>query len=763
MTTESGSAAIGTADREPYLGMRDHAETALRILAEWFGIDPRSNRLHYRAWEEGANSAFQTGHDLLGIDPSGFSTVLQVGSFMERAIATATVPLHEVLEPTGAIQPLVQRAMAIRTILCAIEVVEERTRFYSQLAAAAVHYAPDRESEFVAYVAESDTAVALRVASQLSVSKALRVVQLRDGEPGVVEPKLLSHLYVCHSAASLVQALPMLPSSIGMVMFIEADGSDYATHFGIFAKNGERLFLYRDIEEETHPLQKSMRRRPGRILAERIGRNWFPYDLAGVEWDEDGARFRRRASASTSLSAAAFGNNQHLYPLTPLDTLTPDCLLWAALVFDLIKANVFREDFRCSELSYVARAATVSAAPGLLGSVSTDTLLPVPADMRAVQHQLVSSALSSVRAKRSYGVATGRNDWLMDQFSDQINESLIDLAPHYGHLPSLLEHPTSKTTDKYHFIPSMRVGEHHVVCSQRGVGLVKDGNHHFDLEREATWLKLQNPDAIGTPEKLDADRHFVARYNQALQVKLLLNDRWENEIDSLRKVLLARANELFPTWCDQLRSGSFALPVYVPLRSLCPDLHFPPGLAIQRRNALQVEAISVLRDKAHSTRRERSYSHLLQGGRGLDNLALGRSENAAPYYFSDRSNLACVITRTAATFVAAWTVNNWEALAELLHWRPAQLPPLLRLWHSADEYIGNSILDRVDPSDWVIKHPLKTSIRFSAVLSKAAYRNLTGKNEAIKPARVDDQHLRILRGSNNRVRKALKANGFLID
>jgi hypothetical protein len=102
-------------------------------------------------------------------------------------------------------------------------------------------------------------------------------------------------------------------------------------------------------------------------------------------------------------------------------------------------------------------------------------------------------------------------------------------------------------------------------------------------------------------------------------------------------------------------------------------------------------------------------------------------------------------------------------LAELLHWRPAQLPPLLRLWHSADEYIGNSILDRVDPSDWVIKHPLKTSIRFSAVLSKAAYRNLTGKNEAIKPARVDDQHLRILRGSNNRVRKALKANGFLID
>jgi hypothetical protein len=744
--------------------MRQHADDLLRILAEWFGIDPESGRINVRAWQAGAHSAYSTGHELLSMDPTGFSTVLQVGSFLEQEVRDTKVPLTEYLQPTGALDVLAGRARAIAAIMAEPDVLLQHNEFNRQIAAAAAHYAPARAGELATYLAKPDVAVALRVASQLSVRDALHVVQLRDGEPGGVAPKLLTHLYVCHSASDLVRALPALPSSIGMVMFITGT-SDYQLHFGIFVVDGERIFLYRDKPDAVHPLQGEMRRRPERQLAERIGKNIFPYELAGIEWCDGEARFKRTTSDAKDLVTSSF-TSPNLYPLVPLSDLDADCLIWAALVFDLIKTRVFLQRMQCDRLSYVGRATRVTGAPSLAApAATTATGLPVPMDMRPVQHQLRLADLTAPDAK-ALGNASGRHDWLINLFEPDLVEDLLDLAPHYGFLPSL----PAPTDPSAHDVIPMRVGQHHVIRTGNAILLSPEPQHDF-LGRypRARSLRVQNPDAIGTLEQLAADRHFIARYNQAVQTDVLLRERFEATQHQINHQLLTRANELLPGWLERLRHDDcWLLPRYLPMRDVCPDLHFPRGLVVQRRPCIRQELVSTLttpaRDGYRSVRRERKYSDLLTGTGTLGNIAVGRDLDDTPHYHGQRGNMRCVINRSKATYVVGWTVNNWQALAELLDWSPDLMPPLLRGWQTADEYIGNQILDRVDPADWVIKHPIDLPIRFTVLLSRKAYRALTGRHDL--PATPTPtiggagQPLQVLRGGTPRVMRELKRRGY---
>jgi hypothetical protein len=386
-------------------------------------------------------------------------------------------------------------------------------------------------------------------------------------------------------------------------------------------------------------------------------------------------------------------------------------------------------------------------------------------DMRPVQHQLRLADLTAPDAK-ALGNASGRHDWLINLFEPDLVEDLLDLAPHYGFLPSL----PAPTDPSAHDVIPMRVGQHHVIRTGNAILLSPEPQHDF-LGRypRARSLRVQNPDAIGTLEQLAADRHFIARYNQAVQTDVLLRERFEATQHQINHQLLTRANELLPGWLERLRHDDcWLLPRYLPMRDVCPDLHFPRGLVVQRRPCIRQELVSTLttpaRDGYRSVRRERKYSDLLTGTGTLGNIAVGRDLDDTPHYHGQRGNMRCVINRSKATYVVGWTVNNWQALAELLDWSPDLMPPLLRGWQTADEYIGNQILDRVDPADWVIKHPIDLPIRFTVLLSRKAYRALTGRHDL--PATPTPtiggagQPLQVLRGGTPRVMRELKRRGY---
>lgn len=87
-----------------------------------------------------------------------------------------------------------------------------------------------------------------------------------------------------------------------------------------------------------------------------------------------------------------------------------------------------------------------------------------------------------------------------------------------------------------------------------------------------------------------------------------------------------------------------------------------------------------------------------------------------------KNEYICNITGAKAGVVIKVDPKRVEDLAYLLDVTVDELPVELHHWHTADHYVGNSILDNIDPFDWVLKDSYnKKTFSYNFFLSKAAY------------------------------------------
>ena len=92
-----------------------------------------------------------------------------------------------------------------------------------------------------------------------------------------------------------------MPSGVSLNLIREPDG--FSSYFAFAIRNGSRLFVFSDVQQNAHPLQGQMTRRPDRVLANRAVRNWFPYDLLDLALTEDGKQlYFTESSKSTTLA-----------------------------------------------------------------------------------------------------------------------------------------------------------------------------------------------------------------------------------------------------------------------------------------------------------------------------------------------------------------------------------------------------------------------------------------------------------------------------
>lgn len=755
-------------------GLRREANRLIDLAAEWHGITLQPDgSVQLPAWSSGALGEISTAHHLLESDPGGLSTILQLSHFLAESISEARVPLRELLAPTGTHDGRLALVREFDRISQLAEVRQARDAFHGRLADAAAYYAPDRREELLEYLSDGCNAVKLRVAALESVRQGLMPVQLREGEPSGQTPKLMRHVFVCHSNAELVKALPALPSSIGMVMFLSRDRRrEHQVHFGLWIVDGKRVFLFRDLAPGPHPLAAGMTRRPGKRLAERMERNLFPYELQDrvVGANAETGKSLRLDQASTS---------RDLYPLVPLAELDPDSLLWTALVIDLLKARVFDEGFACPRLSHVSSAIRVGPAEGLLSATAAQ--LPVPADMAGTARQLTSEDLRSARAARALagGSRSGHNDWLLDLLGHRINEDLIDVAPTYGALPALGKVATARPgpvddscpagdgVEEYTNLPITAAGLAVLRCGDELV-LAEPADSSFDVIHAAgqafkivEHLAVHDPDAIGTAAELEADRYFLARANQASQLNHVLLAEWEQQDSAVLGFLQARANSLYRKWLERdLPAGQRLLTTHVGVRQLDLGVSFPPGLLSMTDNVLRVKPAWVMKS-GRGTRRYREWSILLSGWRWDNVVPLGLPTERAFFDKHGRGPRCALADRPAAVAVA-WEINNWEGLCELLELTESDLPPLLRRWSAADHYVCNSILDRHDPMDSRIRHPLKRPIKFALALSKPSFKHLAGASfDSYQPPRFErGREAALINHAPGWVRRLLRDQGY---
>lgn len=95
-------------------------------------------------------------------------------------------------------------------------------------------------------------------------------------------------VYQFWNVNSLLTAACRMPSGVSLNLIRDPDY--FHSYFAFAIRNGGNLILLSDLPKDHHPLSRYMSRRPDRAFDERAARNWFPYELLNIKYDEEQGR-----------------------------------------------------------------------------------------------------------------------------------------------------------------------------------------------------------------------------------------------------------------------------------------------------------------------------------------------------------------------------------------------------------------------------------------------------------------------------------------
>ncbi len=445
----------------------------------------------------------------------------------------------------------------------------------------------------------------------------------------------------------------------GVFLGLIRDQFDYASFFVLVAKNGGTLTVFTDAEKYTTPLQKTMTRRPERTLSQRTEKHHFPYSLLDVQLDAKGyIHPSREGIVPLQESPIVIGH---------LNTLAADELLWLLMVFSLIDQKLFKCNWKLPSLSYCADVFREDSA--LLGEIRN-----LPAVSSYTPLVLPQNTLDTLQADTQYrrgpsGEETpwgttdnSPNQWLLELYRDRVPDFAIN---------GLLKLPGTML---------MLSGENTVITritKKDYESMDYFSQKEFDSSHQE--LMALNGDEFGTQEQLEEDYRFLARYNEALYIKSLADTDFkvhkEEVIQWIRKQV------------SQQQEHILSLLVH---NAPVPELwtRYPSIKAYDADKFYHRDEI-VFCNGSHRT----------------------------------LADTKCFWSGSIASYVAVFHPKSMEELLTFLGCAsPSDLPFWLRHWDSKRKYVGNPILERIDPINWVVKdHWAELDFYFTFFLSKRTF------------------------------------------
>lgn len=417
---------------------------------------------------------------------------------------------------------------------------------------------------------------------------------------------------------------------------------DLLQSFFVFVcRNGGRLIILTDRPSQEHPLQRFMARRPDRHYARRAWRHHFPYDLMDVTIHDD-------ETVSYREQRSLVRHGQTAAPLAHLQNLAPDQLIWAALVFDLMTEHLWSAPTNPSELAFTGEMllhpdALLTAAQRAHLPIGAQPMLPVP----AITTRTISTDHIPVEAVGAQ--PTRHTQWMEQRYRHRVSDDT---------LPLIGDHTTE-------FGIEPQTG----ALIQRPA----QGNQQYEYA-----LRAFDPTTFHTREQLEADRLFLARYNFAVHIKRCEEEEFAARRDTVIQWVHDATRARLEILLAAIGRGIFSVTRHFQFpkfgTSLAPVDPTP--------NILTLEP-------AHRHYRDDHGEIHLHGGQVSRHVA------------------RCVVSHAVAKYRAVFAPPDVAGLAALCGCPIEALPDVLQHWYAKREepYIGNPILDRIDPMEWVAKNP----------------------------------------------------------
>jgi len=608
------------------------------------------------------------------MDPTGLTTFMMLRGLADEIFQETKFTAQQLITAADQVETSLRPLRALRDLVEAPQVVALIEEFVECLRQASLDHGMEKNHrEKLEELFASRYALGfLRRDALLSMQK-LEHHQFVQGAPDTVPLKKNEIVYEFLNANSAVEAaLAQRISGISLALVRDPE-VDLASYFVFLVRNGETITLLTDREEGPHPAYNRMSRRPDRNLERRAAQNWFPYQLMDLECKHVDDRLHVHRTALVRYNTTAV-------PLKKISELEPEQFVWIVLMFDLIREQYGRRCKLLPELSYTGE---MVAEPHAL--VGADAALVLSGHYQPLELPVLTpdEVLAAREDTQWDSPSTKFNAWMEERYGTQVPATFLSV-----------------------------VGDSQKQQLQEQSGtllppILPDWDHGETLPRQVEITAL-SPVTFGTREKLQTDRLWVGRVNKMKYVQALAEAEYEAEREQIYAWYRTACQRNADLFLDGLARGDLPAPCYT---THDPDMSFHEGYSrTTTQNCLtQWLSLKKWRRDTYGFLSEKNGSVLLAQRRPNQTILC-----------HDRGIQPSIIGQAQPTCP--------EALALFAGTTISELPWPLQHWYSSDPYYGNDILNRVEPSDWVLKNPWMSwndrhhSMTVTMALSRSALR-----------------------------------------
>ena len=631
------------------------------------------------------------------------TVTLIIKTLARRFAEFETFSLADIMSDNERLQIRIDLVKRLQALFSEPSINERHEEFYAYCEGALAHYrnreVSDSDRKFV-----RGAAGFVGLDAYHGVDKLTRLM-VTDGPLGDIgQAKVSQFVFAFDSIEQLISHVRQIPTGFSLCAILAPHISD--SYFVMAIRNGERTLVLSDKGNYSHPLQEGMMRsRNDRYNLDRIDHSHFPYALLNIVWGDNG-RHAGKSSESKKLELAENG----LRVLGSLGELDNWDLLWLHLFIDQCRHRYFKQQHTEPRLAIGSMIRLPHK--WLQGEGAT---LPVPCEFELefetrTSAELNTDFLYTIEPKWRALPATKR--WMEERFAAMVpNEAL--------------------------YIPAQAIDDSKVpllTYGAKGVPALAptdlSGMHGYDRSQQpiVRLLPLSNT-ALSTPERVTRDAHFIARHNQVAVIKKLVEDDFEARKNEVLKWFYKAAAKNLPNLLDDLLTLNHErfqidtpemLAQWQNVKSgFNPEEGFRPGTIAHRLKRPRAVTLRYTPSrKQHPARRDTPPS-------------LSKALKLEEYYYGSTH---CVLDRDqeAQVFIGLETTLVLDLML-ITGLSLKDIPPELHS-RGTEVYVGNNILDRLDPLSNV-RNPWKNlKLHYSVPVSLQAFKAYRRKKGLKTPA-----------------------------
>ena len=403
------------------------------------------------------------------------------------------------------------------------------------------------------------------------------------------------------------------------------------------------------------------------------------YQLFEFEFSDDGKQFTGENSKKNALVPI----NAQAVVVCGLEDLKPYQALWALMMFNYISEHGHKKKLSHTGSGTVTKVKDKMALM-VPGTHEVPYLTKEDMSRDKLEDCFDADDASDDYQPRKFQKPTGRNDWLEDRYEDQVPDEIFNLVGQDEclQLTTGESAPTKALLQK----PLKDWGEDKNVMISHAEGVL--------------------PETFGTPEQMEADRRWLARYNKAKYIQKLANEEFDERRDEILSWVGERLEANAEALVNAAVRGTFIT------------------RTMKRREAGHFEIVpddeqEITEDEILSQKTWKKTGHPF----GYQGMNSGRVNL---YSWRDTRHHGCHVSGKVASIWTRFCPKNAASLAALMGCEIADMPDVLRRWTRHVNYTGNSILNRLDPMDCNLEDPWNRKLQFDVILglSKSTFNKL---------------------------------------